>query len=319
MSESASPRSGAFDSLGLRLHYLEWGDPEAPPMLLVHGGLDSAWSWSEIAADLRRDFRVVAIDLRGHGDSGWSQGGDYHTHAFLGDLASFTAEVFDGPVSIVGHSMGARLSAFFAGAMPEAVERLVAMEGLGGGNVEELAQSAGAKTREWATSRRARHINDHVTQVGGWLRARSRYRRKAPRPYTDVEDVVARQLARPEQRLTREQALQFAATNMRDDGNGARVWKFDPAVKWYIGAEAAECESLSYFARIACPTLHLYGAESWSYPPPAKDLAAFRQGRLVVIPEAGHWIHLNQPAAVLREVRAFLQSPAEPALAGEGR
>ena len=307
MTGDADPRSGGFDSLGLRLHFLEWGDPDAPPVLLLHGGLDNAWSWSEIAADLRRDFRVIALDLRGHGDSDWSQGGDYHMASYLGDLASFTTAVIGRPAALIGHSMGARIAIHFAGALPEAVERLVAIEGLAGGRANpQLGEKAGARTRDWVEARSARHAADHASQVGGWLRARAAYRRQSSRPHENLEDVVTRQLARTEQRLTREQALWFARTNMREDEDGRLTWKFDPAVRWFIGVEPGVCESHAFFNRIECPVMHVYGEESWAYPPPVEDLGRFRRSRVSIIPGAGHWSHLNQPAAVLREMRAFL-------------
>jgi pimeloyl-ACP methyl ester carboxylesterase len=310
MTEDAPPRSGRYDSLGLSLHYLEWGDPDAPPVLLVHGGLDNAWCWSEVAAGLKRDFRVIALDLRGHGDSDWSLGGDYHMMAFLADLAGFTRDVIGRPFTLVGHSMGARISIFFTGAMPEAVERLVALEGVAGRRTDELlSEKAGAKTQAWVEARNARHAADHATQVGGWLRERAGYRRSPSRPYTDFEEVVERKLARPEQRLTRDQALQFARNNMRQDEEGRWSWKFDPAVRWHISVEPGMSESHSFYSRIECPVLHVYGEESWAYPPPAEDLACFRRSRLVTIPGAGHWSHLNQPGAVVSKIRAFTGRP----------
>src|SRR5262249_36358744 len=71
------PTSHYFYSQRLKLHYVDWGNPEKPPLLLIHGGRDHARNWDWVAEDLRRDFHIVAPDLRGHGDSQWAVGGSY--------------------------------------------------------------------------------------------------------------------------------------------------------------------------------------------------------------------------------------------------
>ena len=71
---SDAPQSRYYQSQGLRLHFTDWGNPSAPPLLLVHGGLDHSRSWDHLAQALRADFHVVAPDLRGHGCSGWATG-----------------------------------------------------------------------------------------------------------------------------------------------------------------------------------------------------------------------------------------------------
>jgi pimeloyl-ACP methyl ester carboxylesterase len=307
MTAPPEPRSGRFDSLGLSLNYLEWGDPDAPPLLLVHGGLDCAWSLANLGEGLTDDFRVLALDLRGHGDSDWSMGGDYHTHAFLGDIAAFVDEVIGKPTSLIAHSMGARLALYLAGAVPEAVHRLVALEGLGGRRVVETEdEAANSRMRAWLEARNARLAAGHVAQVGHWLRARSHYRRRRPRPYQSLADAANRLLEGDDKKLTPEQAMYFARTNLRQEPDGRFAWKFDPVVKFHIGSEAGEPEPRSYYAQVRCPVLHVYGEDSWAYPPAAEDLAAFTDARLARIPDAGHWVHLNQPEPVMAAIRAFL-------------
>ena len=62
---------------GLRLHYLEWGDAAKPALILIHGISRHAHTFDHIAPDFARDYHVVAYDMRGHGDSGWSPEGAY--------------------------------------------------------------------------------------------------------------------------------------------------------------------------------------------------------------------------------------------------
>src|SRR5205085_7570434 len=83
----SGPASHSFVSQRLRLRYADWGNAEAPPLILLHGGRDHSRSWDWTAQELRRDWHVIAPDLRGHGDSDWSPDGDYGGLAMLYDLA----------------------------------------------------------------------------------------------------------------------------------------------------------------------------------------------------------------------------------------
>jgi len=74
-SAMPDPESRFYESQGLQLHYADWGNETAPPLILVHGGRDHCRSWDLIADRLQRHFHVVAPDLRGHGDSDWTKGG----------------------------------------------------------------------------------------------------------------------------------------------------------------------------------------------------------------------------------------------------
>src|SRR5437773_9301491 len=68
---TASPANGTTTLNGLRFHFLDWGARGEPPMLLLHGGAQTAHSWDEVAPDLARDHHVLALDQRGHGDTDW--------------------------------------------------------------------------------------------------------------------------------------------------------------------------------------------------------------------------------------------------------
>src|SRR5215475_1558263 len=71
------PTTHSFISQRLRLRYVDWGNPDAPPLILLHGGRDHSRSWDWTAQELRAKWHVIAPDLRGHGDSDWSADGDY--------------------------------------------------------------------------------------------------------------------------------------------------------------------------------------------------------------------------------------------------
>ena len=91
---------------GLALHADAWGDPSAPPVLLLHGGGQTRHAWGGTAAALAREgWYAVALDLRGHGDSGWDARGDYSVDAFVADLRAVVAQL-TGPPVLVGASLG---------------------------------------------------------------------------------------------------------------------------------------------------------------------------------------------------------------------
>ena len=81
------PTSHIYFSQRLRLHYVDWGNPDAPPMLLVHGGRDHCRNWDWLAERYRDRYHIIAPDLRGHGDSEWLVGGTYNIVDYVYDLS----------------------------------------------------------------------------------------------------------------------------------------------------------------------------------------------------------------------------------------
>src|ERR1700730_14639330 len=74
---------------GMRFHFTEWGDPDAPPVLLLHGGNQSSHSWDLVSLHLSDRYHVFALDQRGHGDSEWSRDVDYSLEAKAADASAF--------------------------------------------------------------------------------------------------------------------------------------------------------------------------------------------------------------------------------------
>ena len=89
-----------------RFHFLEWGDSEAPPVLMLHGGNQSAHSWDLVSLHLADRFRVLALDQRGHGDSEWARDADYSSTAMADDASAFLREMGIDSAIVIGHSMG---------------------------------------------------------------------------------------------------------------------------------------------------------------------------------------------------------------------
>ena len=109
------PVSHSYYSQRLKLHYVDWGNEEAPPLLLVHGGRDHCRSWDWVAEELRADWHVIAPDLRGHGDSAWSPEGNYNMQAYIYDLAQLIHQLKLENVTIVSHSLGGNICLRYTG------------------------------------------------------------------------------------------------------------------------------------------------------------------------------------------------------------
>jgi esterase len=89
-----------------RFHFLEWGAPDAPPVVLLHGGHQSAHSWDLVSLHLAQKYRVLAMDQRGHGDSEWSRDVSYGNHEMSLDAEAFIAAMKLHKPLAIGHSMG---------------------------------------------------------------------------------------------------------------------------------------------------------------------------------------------------------------------
>jgi len=286
------PVSRPFSSQRLRLRYTDWGNPGAPALVLVHGGRDHARSWDALAHALRDRWHVVAPDLRGHGDSDPAPGSRYGVPDFVLDLAALVETLGAETVTLIGHSLGGAIVLHHAGVFPERVRKVAALEGLGPApEMRErlLAVPAAERLRSW------------VTEMQG-LAAR------APRRYASVEEAVAR-MQEANAHLTPALARHLTEHGLRREADGGYVWKFDPLVRGSSPVRPDYEGLLQIWERITCPVLLLRGEESWASDP-EKDgrIAHFRDAKLVNVPNAGHWLHHDQPEFFEREIRAFLEA-----------
>ena len=94
------PTSHYFYSQRLKLHYVDWGNPGKPLLVLIHGGRDHCRNWDWVAQALRGDYHIVAPDLRGHGDSEWARGSEYSMIDHVVDIAQLLAQLDLFPVTV---------------------------------------------------------------------------------------------------------------------------------------------------------------------------------------------------------------------------
>lgn len=127
-----APREITIELPHLTIAAQSWGDSDLPPLLAIHGWLDNAGSFAELAPLLAGRFHVVAIDLPGHGRSSHRPaGGWYHYVEYLADVQAVAQALGWTRFSLLGHSLGGATASIYAAAQPDAIDRLLLIESLG--------------------------------------------------------------------------------------------------------------------------------------------------------------------------------------------
>jgi pimeloyl-ACP methyl ester carboxylesterase len=246
--------------------------------VLVHGFLDLAFGWHEVAASLADKAHVVAIDLRGHGDSDWvGAGGYYHFLDYVADLDDVIARVARSKVIVVGHSMGGGVVAYWAGTRPQRPAAIALLEGLGPPDQSET--ELGGRTAQW---------------IDAWRGARAKVKAMA-----SVDEAAAR-LRKHDPLLGVELSQRLAAAGTRPVAGGL-VWKHDPLHLTMGPYPFRRDHAAKYWRQITCPVVVVDGAQSFMNLPDAEraarraDLANCRH---VTLEGAGHMMQRHQPEAL---------------------
>ena len=290
-NEPSGPTSRIYFSQRLRLHYVDWGNPGAPPLLLVHGGRDHCRNWDWVAARLRKDWHIIAPDLRGHGDSQWSQDGNYTMAGYIYDLAQLVHQQELAPVSILAHSLGGNITLRYAGIYPDQVKKLIAIEGLGP-SPRMLAQQAQKSLDQ---------------RMRSWIEEQRGLAGRVPRKYPTIEDAF-RRMQEENRHLSPEQARHLTQHGVNQNEDGTYSWKFDNYIRAWPPYDMSVRAVAELWSRISCPTLLIYGKESRaSNPVEDGRIKSFRNAQVEVIEQAGHWVHHDQLDKFLDIVGAFLR------------
>ncbi len=287
---SAGPTSNSFISQRLRLHYVDWGNPEAPPLILQHGGRDHCRSWDWVAQELARDWHVIAPDLRGHGDSAWAPDGNYETNHFVYDFAQLVQSLGYDQVTIVAHSLGGNIATRFTGLYPDKVRKFVNMEGLGPSPaMQEKRDAVGFANR-----------------FRDWIEAKRKAAGRTPRRYPTFEAAYTR-MKEENAFLTDDQARHLTIHGASRNEDGTWSWKFDPYLNVWPFADVSQAQQIELWEAITCPVLMLYGANSWASNPEIDGRAKhWPTARVVEFENAGHWLHHDQFDRFMGELRGFL-------------
>jgi len=283
-----------FRSGALRIHVRDWGDPGAPPLVLVHGLRDHSHSFDDLARGLLDRYHVLALDLRGHGDSETTP--YYAFGHFVLDLHNLVRALRLVKPILVGHSMGGEVVVRLAGAFPDVPAKVVMIEGLGPPTIDMDAEW------KWTVDGFAR-IDRAIAGHPGLADLEAAYKRLRERNH----------------RLTESKARELALLGTRAREDGTLEWKFDPMLTTMSVTDPFNLEfAMTFWRRVTAPTLVVHGGESgefWRSRPGAiyldpddlkRRLACFRDVRFVEIPGAGHMVHFDRPRELLAAVRDFV-------------
>ncbi len=286
------PTSHIYFSQRLRLHYVDWGNADAPTLLMVHGGRDHCRNWDWVADELRHDYHIIAPDLRGHGDSQWLLGGSYTIIDYVYDIAQLVHQTRATPSIIMGHSLGGSISLLYSGIYPQNVTKLISIEGMGPppGMFDRYGKS------------------DPHTRLEAWVENLRQLSGRMPKRYPSLEDAFQRmQTENPH--LSEDQAKHLTIHGSNQNEDGSYSWKFDNYVRAFTPIGLSPEETWEIYARIDCPTLLVHGAESWASNPQDDGRAeAFNKSVVAGIEGAGHWVHHDQLEQFLQVAREFLDS-----------
>ena len=288
----SSPREQTVDSQGLTIHYLEWGEPDGEPLVLVHGFLDLAYSWqlfvNELLATSQRPLRIIAPDCRGHGDSGWvGAGGYYHFADYVLDLDCVWRAAGIGRAKLIGHSMGGTISFIYTGTFPSRVDQLVLIEGIGPVGMQ---------------------FSDAPRRMEQWIAEVNQRGRNHFRQYSSIE-AGASQLCQTNPRLSAGFAQDLARAAMKQHDKGKWIWKFDPLHRTAAPQPFYTDPAVEFLRRIDCPVLIVDGKDSHQTRRTDKPqrYAALADHRQVSIDDAGHMVHQDNPRQLAEVVARFLQ------------
>ncbi len=290
----AGPTSHSFMSQRLKLHYAAWGDPDAPPLLLLHGGRDHCRSWDWVAQRLADRYRVICPDLRGHGDSAWSPDGDYSMASYLYDLAQLIHQLKLAPLTLIAHSLGGNIALRYTGLYPENVSKLLAIEGMG-------------PSPRMIAEREKTPVADRLR---GWIDEKRQAAGRQPKRYPTLDEAYER-MKSENAYLTDDQARHLTAHGVSQNEDGTYSWKFDNYLRVWSAPDLTHQQVAELWEAIACPTLLCYGEKSWASNPEKDGRAKhFRDARTVSFPDAGHWLHHDRFEMFMAEVEGFLGRPA---------
>jgi pimeloyl-ACP methyl ester carboxylesterase len=264
---------------GLQMHYVDWGIPGRPTMVLLHGFQSNAHTWDTFSFAMADTYHVLALDQRGHGDTSWTPDGHYTPESFISDIVAFIDALQLAPTLLVGHSMGGRHAAMLAADYPDKVKKVVIVDT--------------AAERSPAMHARMPLPSDTTTLP-------------APETFDTFEAVISQ--GKAQYPLTPEAELRHANYhNLVRGADGNWRWKWDLAL---LARRRQQSDLYAYLRRILCPTLIIRGQRSPLLTPEVaqKMLQSLPNGRLEEIAAAAHTVNADHAEAFNAIAAAFLKT-----------
>ena len=277
MVTTENPTDHNVEINGLNIHYVDWGGDSNRTLLFAHGQGGNARNWDHIARELRNEFRVIALDQRGHGDSDHTREG-YAVSAFGSDLAEFAEAIGIAPYDFCGASLGARNGISYAGDNSDHLKHFVCLD----------------YGPEMSVTSAKNQISGMNRRLLGWR---------------SVEEYIENSKAQ-NPRPSEEYLRNSFEHGMRLNYAGKYVPKQDPELFWINGSFGVKEVPYLWdqWAKIECPILEMKGAESTFLSP--EILARMKESRpnmqLVEVPDSGHSISADNPQFLVDELRRFL-------------
>ena len=294
-------RTGFIPLRHLNYHVREWGSPRLGqlPLFMVHGWMDVSASFQFVVDAMQQDRHIISPDWRGFGLTDPGEVDSFWYPDYLADLDALIDHFQpEGPIDLLGHSMGGTVVSMYAGARPERIRRLINLEGFG------LATTKPSQ----APGRYAKWLNEVKAARQGELILRT---------YPNSE-AVAQRLIKTNPRLSLDKALWLAQHWAKPNANG----------EWEILGHAAHKvinpylfrveEMLALYQSISAPVLNVEASqndlEKWWQGKYTLDefhqrLQSIADLRSVTIDDAGHMMHHDQPQILAQHIEAFLQQP----------
>ena len=260
---------------GLRIHYLDWGSEGKPPLIMLHGIGRVAHTFDHIASHFVPNYHVMAVDMRGHGDSDWDPKGAYLVEDYTKDIEGMAEQLRLRNITIWGNSTGGRVAQVFAGLHPELVSAVIS-EDVGPERPTQVAESV---TRQLEQE-----------DAKGWA----------------SEDELLAQLKSSNSRTPEEILRSYAHYGSKRRPDGRVIWKRDPA----IGNGFVPTELWRFVRQIKSPIIYVVGGRSTIVPASTQEelKTALPQAQIVTIPGVGHYPSEENTQAYLAIVDKFLAS-----------
>ena len=273
----AQPADRNITVNGLRIHYLDWGSGGKQPLILLHGIARVAHTFDHLAPHLSQRYHVIAVDMRGHGDSGWDPQGAYLVEDYVRDIEGLVAQLQLRNIVFWGNSTGGRVAQVFAGSHPELVSAVI-------------SEDVGPERPPAVSNRRAERMSQ---EAQGWATA----------------DELFAQAQRDNPRTAEAVLRNFVQHGSKQNAEGRIVWKRDPAIlNGFVPTEL-----WATVRRIKAPIIYILGGASTIVPSETQDelRRALPQVKIVTMPGLGHYPSDERPGDFLALVERFLSKPHE--------
>jgi len=268
----AQPADRFIDVNGLRIHYVDWGG-DGKPLVMVHGLDRVARTFDHLATRFTSRYRVVAIDMRGHGDSGWDPKGRYLVEDHVGDLEGVVQQLTLRDLVLWGNSTGGRVVQVFAGKHPDLVSHVIS-EDVGPERPRQIADNYAKRVQQ---------------EQAGWA----------------SEEELLAQLKKTNPRMSPAVLEPYVRYGAKRRADGRIEWKRDPQlVNGFVATD------LWRFVRnIKSPILYILGGRSTIVPAETQDelRKTLPNAQLITVPDVGHYPSDERPDDVVRLVDRFLR------------